>query len=285
MHVKICRAISALSVICALSAISCGKSGEEKKKTDQTTEQADSVLSVAISKAPFKDVLAQAGFEITGVKVFPTTEARKSGQVVLYRSRKGHSGGILYFRNDLQRAFPTWHWYFDDKVPVDISAVELNEDGMWDVRISMEDGSTREYQQDEEFTLFAEPRSDWIALNGRSSPATDPDHSMWHCFDGMANTFWRSSLKASGEVFLEFWAPFGIQRGILTVQTTDEGRPRECELYIDGKRVKQFTLEDRTGEQKVQVGSTGRNPMEIRFVVRSSYAKDGIVAITGLKLE
>ncbi len=286
MSVIICRAVLALIIFYASITLSCGKSKESKETEGETVQRADSALSAAIAAAPFKEVLEKAGFTIININEFPTAVARRTGQAVVYRSiAKNRSGGILYFKNDRERSFPTWHWYFNEDAPDSVNAVELNDDGMWDIRMSMSDGSGREFLQDEEFTLFAESRPDWIALNGTSSSATDPGHPMWKCFDGHGNTSWRSSLRAGDEVYLEFWAPFGIQRGVLTIQTVDEDRPRECELYADGKLIKQFTLEDRSGEQKVQIAKTQQNSVKMRFVARSSYGEGGNVSIAELKLE
>jgi hypothetical protein len=235
---------------------------------------------------PFKDIIEKAGFTITSIKEFPTSETRRTGQAAVYRSNVNYrSGGILYFKNSRQRSFPTWHWYFDDAAPEDVRAVELNEDGLWDMQITMSDGSKREFLQDKDFSLFAEVRSDWIALNVESSSTADPGHPLWHCLDGRGNTAWHSSLQTTGEVYMEFWAPFGIRRGILAIQTVDEARPRECELFVDGKSIKRFTLEDRSGEQRVQVGQTDPNPTRIRFVVRSSYGDGGAIAIARFRLE
>lgn len=271
------------AIACAVMIFSCGRS---KEPGDKDAQAVDSTLSEEIAKAPFNDMLKTAGFSIVEIEKFPTEVARKTGQVVVYRStEKKSSGGVLYFKNDKIRTFPAWHWYFDDVAPDSARAVELNEDGLWDMRISMSDGSAREFLHDEEFSLFAEPRSDWIALNGPSSPSTDPDHLVWNCLDGRLNTMWCSSLHPSGEVFLEVLAPFPLRNGIMTVHTAAEGRPRECELFADGKRIKQFTLEDQAGEQKVQLGKGYDSVKRIRFVVRSSYDKDGKVTIAEFRLE
>jgi hypothetical protein len=286
MRVIIYRLFLVLVIVCTSISLSCGKSKDSEEAGDEAAQQSDSTLSVAIEKAPFKDVLDKAGFAIISIEKFPTAEAKRIGQAVVYRSNSSdRSGGILYFKNERERAYPTWHWYFDDSAPEGVQAVELNEDGLWDMRISMSDASEREFLQEEEFTLFAQTRSDWIALNGTSSSSTDPDHLMWKCLDGRANTSWHSSLDASGEVFLEVLSPFGIHRGLLTLHTIDEGRPRECELYIDDKMIKQFILEDQTGLQKVQIGADHRNARKIRFVVRSTYAGDGRVHLAEFILE
>jgi hypothetical protein len=286
MNVIISRTLLALIITGFVMTLSCGRSKESKETSDQAAQKADSALSAAITSAPFKDILDEAGYEIIAVKEFPSAITRRSGQAVVYRSTaKDRSGGVLYFASERKRSFPTWHWFFDDDAPDDVQAVELNADGLWDVRITMGDGTVREFLQDEDFTLFAEMRSDWIALNVRSSPATDPDHPVWQCLDGQTNTAWRSSLQASGEVDMELWAPFGISRGILTIQTVDEGRPRECELFADGKPVKKFTLEDRAGEQRVQLNKTFDKGSSIRLVVRSSYGEGGNIAIAEFRLE
>ena len=283
MNVITNRNILLVIIAGATMIFSCGQS---KESGDKGAQQVDSTLSVAIAKAPFNDMLEKAGFSIVSIEKFPTAEARKSGQAVVYRSTaKELSGGILYFRNERKRSFPTWHWFFDGVAPDSVRAVELNEDGMWDIRISMSDGSEREFLQDEEFTLFAESRSDWIALNGTSSSSTDPDHLVWMCLDGRLNTVWRSSLHSSGEVFLEVMSPFSIRNGVVTVHTIEEGCPRECELFADGKRIKQFTLEDQAGEQKVQLGADYSSVEKIRFVVRSTYDEGGNVNIAEFKLE
>jgi hypothetical protein len=286
MKTNIRRLIAAVIIAGSLMTLSCGKSKESKEAADPAAHQADSVLSASIAAAPFKIMLEEAGFSIVAIDDFPTVITRRTGQAVVYRfASHNRSGGILYFKNKDHRSFPTWHWYFDDGAPSGIQALELNEDGLWDIQITMSDGEKREYLHDEDFTLTAEVRSDWIALNAVASSTSEPDHPIWQCLDGQRNTAWRSSLQSSGGVFLEVWAPFGIRQGILTVQTSDEGRPRECELLADGKPVKQFTLENRAGEQRVQLGKTFSKAVKVRFVVHSSYAENGMVAIAEFKLE
>ncbi|MFH1755783.1 MAG: hypothetical protein ABIA59_08790 [Candidatus Latescibacterota bacterium] len=273
-------------IIASISVImSCGKSkdaAEDQGKRSQT----DSTTIASIEGAPFKDMLEKAGFAISNAQKFPSAEAGKTGQAVAYKSKgKVAAGGVLYFKDDASRSFPTWHWYFADGAPDSVSAVELNEDGMWDVRVSMNDGTNREFVQDREFTLFSQDRSDWIALNGISSPPSDSSHAMWRCLDGRTNTAWHSSLQNSAEIYLEVPSPFGVQRGILTVFTADRGRPRECEIHADGKLIKQFVLEDQTGEQKIQLGNACQKAGTIRFIVRSSYDQNGNVDIAEFILE
>jgi hypothetical protein len=180
---------------------------------------------------------------------------------------------------------PSWHWYFENVAPDSTCPVELNRDGLWDIRILLEDGGFLEFIQEETFTLSAHNRDDWIAMNGSSSPAADPEHAMWKCFDGNENTAWRSSLKNHEEVYVELSAPFGIKRGILTVQTLDKDRPKECRLYADGKVVQKFKLQDETGIQKIRVEEAVMAAKKIRLAILSTFGKSSQVSIAELSLE
>ena len=43
---------------------------------------------------------------------------------------------------------PAWHWYFDRSVPEMVDKIELNDDGLWDMRVSLKGGETLEYLLD-----------------------------------------------------------------------------------------------------------------------------------------
>jgi hypothetical protein len=231
-------------------------------------------------------VLEKAGFEPTLYRKFPCGRATEKGRALVYRNRgRGESGGVIYLAEARRGRAPCWHWYFGDAVPEEVLPVELNEDGLWDVRVVMEDGSLREFMQDESFTLRAGHRSDWIALNGTASPHTDPNHAMWKCFDGDSTTSWSSSLFGKDEVFIEVLTPFRLERGILTLRTLEKGRPRECRLYSGQEMLQTFELADKAGTHQLQLERDAREAESIRLVVRSVYGVADWVSIAELSLE
>ncbi|NIM20537.1 MAG: hypothetical protein GTO51_09950 [Candidatus Latescibacteria bacterium] len=283
MGVRLNSIILSVAFALALSVFSCGKSDEAPAGGDTAVRQtADASLP---DRLELKKAVEKAGFLTASFRPFPATGERETGQVVVYKSEKASSGGAIYLKSIGGKTAPIWHWHFTDAAPDSAYPVDIDEDGMWDIRIVMSNGRFRDFIQDDTFTLAARLRNDWIAMNGTSSPPTNPDHAMWKCFDGSARTAWSSSLEGRDEVFLEVMAPFGVQRGILSIQTIDDGRPSKCILYADGKKVKEFKLENETGIQKIQIGSAIQNATQVRFVVRSTYGKDKTVSIAEFSLE
>jgi hypothetical protein len=180
---------------------------------------------------------------------------------------------------------PCWHWYFEDAVPDSAYPVELNEDGLWDIRIIMSDGRVESFLQEESFTLFANNRNDWIALNGTSSPPIDSEHKMWKCFDGDKKTAYSSSLKLHGKVSLQIHAPFGVKSGNISIQTLDQYCPKECVLFAGDEEIKRFILENESGKQRIHIGDSIKKAGSVQLVIESAYGDNDRISIAELTFE
>jgi len=282
--------------LAALTAlvISCGRKDKEPEP-GQTAVQTTTPAETFTRKAPdgvytpdlnpFRDIIRMAGFESVVYRSFPFSRLGDGGEVVVYRAAGADRGGVIYLKTLSGQVAPSWHWFFDDAAPDSVYPVEINEDGLWDVRVVMAGGQVREFLQEQTFTLSGELRNDWIALNGSCSPPTDQGHELWRCFDGDPRTCWRSSLAGRDDVYLEVRTPFGLQRGILTVCTLDEGRPKECRLLFDGKVVQSFNLKNETARQRIQIKSSAASIQTARLVVLSIHGAGQDVALAEFSLE
>jgi hypothetical protein len=174
-----------------------------------------------------------------------------------------------------------WHWYFEDGTPDAIEALELNGDGLWDVRMRA-GGETREYIQDETFSFMARKREDRVAMNGKASEPIGDTGASWRCFDGDPNTAWRSRTKGA---FVDVPTPLGIKDGVLTIQLLTEDQPRKCELKADGKKVQEFELEQTTLEQVIQLDERARGARLLRLEIQSTHGGTENVAIGELEIK
>lgn len=293
-----------LAVLCfmVLTGVSCGKSDgqseDPKAKTDQADKQQKGKTETPLTKIA-KDALDEAsiddefpagrqavvaaGYVVKAYRSFPSQEITKRGRVLVYTDTKGKdSGGVVYLKKTGFQVAPVWHWYFKDMVPDSVVNVEINRDGLWDIRFVSTKGKTERFIQEESFSLFAKERTDWIAMNGSSSAPLTHDAAMWKCFDGDTTTAWRSSL--AGPAFIEFDVPFGVAEGILTICTTASEQPRGCAVYADGKRVEEIELKPAAGRQVVALGQAVRGAKRVRLEFTSAHANAAEVAIAELGL-
>ncbi len=177
-----------LAVLCfmVLTGVSCGKSDgqseDPKAKTDQADKQQKGKTETPLTKIA-KDALDEAsiddefpagrqavvaaGYVVKAYRSFPSQEITKRGRVLVYTDTKGKdSGGVVYLKKTGFQVAPVWHWYFKDMVPDSVVNVEINRDGLWDIRFVSTKGKTERFVQEESFSLFAKERTDWIAMNG-----------------------------------------------------------------------------------------------------------------------
>lgn len=278
----------AVFVTFALVMTSCGKSEDSKEKTATTLERIAQETQSKTSDREIADALTMmegAGYTKSFYDVFPAQEVGRQGRMLLYSDKDGKSsGGVIFLKKTGFDVEPAWHWYFKDMVPESAEKVELNDDGLWDLRISSKDGNTIEYLQDESFTLTARHRSDWMALNGSSSRPLDDDSGLWRCFDSDTSTAWRSS-RAKGDVYVELTVPFGIAEEILTLQTLEIDQPRKCTLYADGKKVQEFELESKAALQMIRLASDVKGAKKIRLTFDSVYGNGDVVSVAELALK
>ena len=279
--------------ICALTGIllgSCGKSEEkqEAKPASNLVEIARVArgggLDLAGEAAYIKNLIEGAGFETTYYGSFPGQPNGKKGRVLLYESADGKGGGVIYITKSESGVAPCWHWYFEDLVPDSAVAVELNDDGLWDVRLVFKDGRVLSFIQDESFTLAGKGRSDWIALNGVSSPPVSRREMMWYCFDSDTSTVWSSPAGVDAKPYLEIPAPFGVSEGILVVRTLDDGQPKTCVLYADGERIQEFELAAEAARQTVELDSAAQGTKMIRLEFVSMHGGASAVTIAELSI-
>lgn len=278
-------------LLAAGMTLSCGKSSESEKTKDTEaktevgveTDVVEEALSV--EDAPFKDVLARAGYEPVSFSRIPAPVPGKKGSVLLYKTQgKGNDGGMLYFEQRGDVYSLVWHWYFD-WVPASAEPVEINEDGLWDLRVISKSGDVVDLIHEESFTLFGGDRDGRAALNCVSSPPADPESPFWVCFDGDTATAWTSAIGTKDKAFIEWHTPFGLTDGILTVRAMAGNEPRDCEIRADGEVVQHFALEQTGDEQVVQLDPRVRTAKTVRLTVASSFGQESAVSITELGIK
>lgn len=281
-----------LSVALIVSIVACGKKKEEEQAGDQTESLADIAKRAQGNLMPEDEApsilkaVEDAGFIPGSYLKFPAEELGKKGRVLTYTDKKKKSGGILYIRIAGNAAAPAWHWYFDDMAPDSVLKVEVNEDGLWDMRVVSTKGKEQKFIQDDSFTLMGVDRFDWVAMNGESSPPVTAEDAMWKCFDGDTTTAWKSSLEASGgEAFLEFFTPFGVQDGILSLHTLPTSQPRGCTVIADGKKLQSLEFQAMASRQMVKLDGKVQGARKIRLVFDSTYGADNVVAVSEVALK
>lgn len=283
--------MKSMFVIAVVSAITlsagCGKKAEEGESGQQKTAaegEAADVHALPTDSVPFAAELEAAGFAPVFYDYFPPAVAGRNGRMILYRPASGGTGGgMVYVEAYGNRADWVWHWYFDDLSPKSVRNVEVNHDGMWDVRLTTDDGGSVDFIQDETFTLRGGRRNDRVALNGTCSQPM-AGHPLWHCFDDNEMTAWISSLAGGEKPFIELASPLGLTDGILAITALEKYQPKECEVYADSKRVQKIKLEETTNEQLVKLDQTLRTAKKIRLVFKSAYGNGGEVAVAEMEI-
>ncbi|UCH83006.1 MAG: hypothetical protein JSW50_11110 [Candidatus Latescibacterota bacterium] len=273
---------------------SCGKKEEDAAETEQAEGKTESSLqklardakgdaSLEEEVANVKDMIEAAGFTVKSYENFPAQEVGRKGRMLVYTDKKSkQSGGVVYFKKTGPAVAPCWHWYFDDAVPETVSKVELNDDGLWDVKIVTSKGPLT-FIQDDSFTLMAKDRSDWLAMNGQSSTPISDGAAMWLCFDGDSTTAWASPVASEGNAFVEFHVPFGVEEGNLTLHTLATDQPKTCTVFADGKKIDTVELKASGVRQLMHLGAL-KGAKRVRIVFESSFGGDN-VAVSEIALK
>lgn len=278
------RCLIVFALVAMVVSCSCSKKKESLK--DETAASRSVVHKDLASdeEIPFQDMIDGAGFRAQVFKKFPSQEQGVKGRILVYGGKKD-TGGIIYFQKRGSTISPAWHWYFDDFAVDSLEAVELNDDGLWDIRVTDTGGGIHSLLQEQDFTLMARPRADFLALNGTSSPPAEPGHGLWKCFDGDSTTSWRTTFGTDSKATIELRSPFGVRDGILTIGTASPGCPKECDVFADGKRIDQLKLENTTGRQMFRLDESVKGATEIRIVFTAGYDPERIVSVTELSLK
>jgi hypothetical protein len=248
----------------------CGGSSEDESGDQGTSnqlleiaKQAGGGLKLETEANWIHELITGSGYEVKSYEKFPGQPNGKKGRMLLYAAKNGKSGGAIYMLTSSGSVSPCWHWYFEDVAPKSAHAEELNDDGLWDLRIETSSEPLL-YIQDETFTLQGKDRFDWIAQNGESSPPTSASNAMWYLFDGDTTTVWRSG-GGSGKAFISIKAPFGVQDAQLHLRPIESDQPATCTLYADGKKVEEIKLEQKAVRQIVALPESVKGKRDIRL--------------------
>jgi len=279
--------IVAMSLVLA----SCGKSTEEEDtKTSSTSRSISEIaklaaegLSLEDEGMQIKEAIEGAGYVAGAYEVFPSQEVGKKGRMLVYSAKGGKSGGVIFVKKTGAAASLAWHWYFGNMVPEKVEKHELNEDGLWDLKITCTNGDVLQFIQDTDFTLMANDREDWIAMNGEASAGVG-DEALFRCFDGDTTTAWRSTLSGPEKAFVEVPTPFGVKQGILSVTALAENQPKKCVVYADGKKVEELELAQTSARQTIRLNGSAAGAKSVRLVFESAHGGD-VVAIAELALQ
>lgn len=256
-----------LLMLCAGLALvaACSKSdtpADDKKVSPlidlvNKTAAADSASSLA-------PVLEARGFRIVTVQKLPAQLSGRRATAAIYRSGDGATGGVVYTQrmsNDGEGI--TWHWYFSDGAPDSINLAEFNGDGLWDVRVFMAGGTTRDFTQGEAFSFMTD-RVSRFAMNGASSGS-----DLWKAFDGDTATAWQSPSK---DAYIELPLPLGVGEGKMRLRVASGSRTAKMAIFSGDKKVQDVALERSRDYQEVTLDPSLQNAPAIRVVVEGPAA-------------
>jgi hypothetical protein len=259
-----------LWMMCVL--ISAGLTACSKKKTaveaprsktlsESIANQAPPPAPVTKENAPFGSAITGKGFQIAQAKRFPAQVDARRAAVVVYRTPDATKGGILYVRGfESEPPRPVWHWYFDNAAPDSVTAVDINRDGLWDMRVYAAGGKTMEFIQDNDFTFGGAEHDGLFANNGASSKS----EGLWKAFDADTSTSWQSPSTGA---YIDIPNPFGLQVGQLSVREAGGSRPVRLEIGDGTKKIQDCDLESTAEEQRFQLDAAVKALPVIRVTV------------------
>jgi hypothetical protein len=271
-----------MCVLIAASLAACSKKENAEKTpggktlSEKVANEAPAPVTITKDNAPYKDVIAAKGFQIVQARRFPAQVDARRAAVVVYRTADATKGGVLYvrgFENDAPR--PVWHWYFNNAAPDSITNLDINRDGLWDVRVYMAGGKTMELQQDKDFSFTGAEHDGLFANNGASSNT----ETLWKAFDADTSTAWQS--PASG-AYIELPNPFGLNTGQLSVRVAGGSRPTRLEISDGTKKIQDVDLENTSEEQRFQLDAAVKALPVIRVNV---VGKGKNVALSELSIQ
>lgn len=257
----------------ALVAVACSKS-DQPSGDAKTSPLADLVnrSAAADSASALSPLLQARGFRIASIRRVPAQLSGRRATAAVYRSADGARGGVLYMQRKTDEEGVTWHWYFADGAPDSAQVLEINGDGLWDVRVFMSGGTTREFMQGETFTLMTE-REARYAMNGASSAGDS-----WKAFDGDTTTAWQAPAAGA---FIEIPLPMGAGAGELSVRVASGSGANKMELFAGEKKVQDVALQGSDEFQLIRLAPELQQAPAIRVVIEGSSAT---VAISELEI-
>jgi len=272
-----------LWMVCVLIAAglsACSKKKVEEVPKSKTLSEAvnnEEPTPAAVTKdnAPFGATIRAKGFQVVEAERFPAQVDSRRAAVVVYRTADATKGGVLYvrgFENESPR--PVWHWYFDSAAPDSVTAVDINRDGLWDVRMYMAGGKTTEFLQDRDFSFMGAEHDGLFANNGASSTS----EGLWKVFDADTSTSWQSP---SSGAYIDIPNPFGLEAGQLSVREAGGSRPSRLEIGDGTRKIQDCDLENTAEEQRFQLDASVKTLPVIRITV---VGKGKNVAISELEI-
>jgi hypothetical protein len=243
----------------------CSKS-DRPADDAKTSPLADLVRKTASwdSAATLTPALEARGFRVVWTGRLPAQLASRRATAAAYRSADDARGGVIYMqRTSNVSEGITWHWYFADGAPDSVQLLELNGDGLWDVRVYMTDGGTRDFIQGETFSLMTD-RHARFAMNGASST-----NESWKAFDGDTTTAWRSSAR---EVFVEIPLPLGLEKGELAVRVADGSRASKIRIFAGDRLGQEIDLKAAGANAPVALDPSLKEVPALRVVVEGPAA-------------
>jgi hypothetical protein len=266
------HACFALTTVLLLGACSKSKETADAPKTSPLVELTQRAANA--DQAPtLAPVLEARGFRVVATQRVPAQLSGRRAVAAIYRSQDGARGGVVYMqRAGSQPEGITWHWYFADGAPDSLQFVELNGDGLWDARVFMAGGTTRDFIQGETFTLMTD-REARFAMNGASSGTES-----WKAFDGDTATAWQSPAK---DAFVEIPIPLGLDEGTLSVRVARGSHVGKLAIYAGDKKVQDVGVKNTAEVQEVQLDASIKDAQAIRVVVEGP---DATVAISELAI-
>ncbi len=246
-----------LAGLCILAACS-------KSKTTDTTKESPLVqlanrTAAVDSASTLKPILEARGFDLVRTQHVPAQLSGRRATAAIYRAKDGKSGGVVYMQrlgNETENV--TWHWYFADGAPDSVQLAELNGDGLWDVRVFMAGGTTRDMIQGQGFTLMTD-RIERVAMNGASS-----GKDAWKVFDGDTTTVWQAPAN---DAYLVVPMPLGLKDGKLRVRLGAGGGAEKLAIYAGDKKVQDVALTKSDRFQDVDLDAAVKDAPEIRVVL------------------
>ena len=251
----VCLAI--VASLCLFAACSKSDQTSNDKKTSPLVELANRTAAVD-SASTLGPILEARGFKLVTTQRLPAQLSGRRATAAVYRSPDGKAGGVVYMQrigNETENV--TWHWYFSDGAPDSIQLAELNNDGLWDVRVFMAGGTTRDFLQGDSFTLMTD-RIERVAMNGTSSGT-----GAWKVFDGDTATVWQAPAK---DAHLDVPMPLGLKEGKLRVRLGTGTRASKITIFAGDKKVQDVALQKTYEFQDVDLDAALKDAPAMRVV-------------------